>query len=83
MNEKQPTSMMTIDNAYMSDLTVGGRFLRLSENASRSSGADQRTVPPLWGVEALTEMEFLVIEERPKSARRGLPFESMRMLGYG
>jgi hypothetical protein len=81
MGEKSPTSIMTIDSAYISDLTVGARFLRSSENASRSSGEAQRTVPPLCGVDALTEMAFFVIEERPKSARRGLPFESMRMLG--
>ena len=83
MGGKPPTSIMTIDSAYTSDLTVGLRFLRLSENTSRSSGAAQRIVPPVWGVDALTEMAFFVIEERPKSARRGLPLESMRMLGYG
>ena len=83
MDRKSPTSIMTIDSAYMSDLTVGACFLRLPENTARSSGAAQRTVPPLCGVDALTEMGFFVIEESPKSARRGLPFTSMRMLGCG
>jgi len=80
---RTPTSMMTIDSAYTSDLVVGIGFLLLSVSALRSSGADQRSVPPLWGVEALTEVVFFVIEKSPKSARRGLPFSSIRMLGYG
>ena len=75
--------MMTIDSAYTSDSVVGTGFPLLLVSALRSSGAHQRSVPPLWGVEALTEVAFFVIEERPKSARRGLPFSSMRMLGYG
>ena len=39
-------------------------------------------VAPPWGVEALTDVTFFVIEERPKSARRGLPWTSMRTLGW-
>lgn len=75
--------MMTIDNAYMSDLMVGVIFSRSLENMPSSSGAVQRIVLPPWGVDALTEAGFFVIEDSPKSARKGLPFESMRMLGYG
>jgi len=80
---KPPTSIMTIDSAYMSDLTVGHCLLRLSENTSRSSGAVQRIILLPQSADASPEMPFLVIEERPKSARRGLPLESMRMLDYG
>ena len=71
----------------MSDFSVGVFRLRLSSppvSDSRSSGAHQRIVPPaLRGVEVRTETEFLASDERPKSARRGLPRSSMRMLGWG
>ena len=36
----------------------------------------------MFGVEALTESMFLVIEQRPKSERRGLPSPSMRIFGW-
>jgi len=79
---RTPTSMMTIDNAYTSDLKVWINFLRWSEYTSRCSGADQRSVPPR-GSKASTETVFFAIEKIPKSARWGLPFSSMRILDYG
>ena len=36
----------------------------------------------MFGVEALTELMFLVIEQRPKSERRGLPLLSMRIFDW-
>ena len=47
-----------------------------------SSGADQRTEPPLAAFEPLTEYMSSAIEERPKSARQGIPSALMRMLYY-
>jgi len=47
-----------------------------------SSGASQRVEPPLVEVEPLAEQMLSAIEERPKSARQGLPWASIRMLCY-
>lgn len=47
-----------------------------------SSGADQRTEPPLEAFEPLTEYISSAIEERPKSARQGLPSALIRILYY-
>ena len=57
--------------------------VRMVPSVSRSSGAQYRTVQPWFGVEALTESMFLVIEQRPKSERRGLPPLSTRIFGWG
>ena len=47
-----------------------------------SSGADQRTEPPLAAFEPLTEYMSSAIDERPKSARQGIPSALIRMLYY-
>jgi len=47
-----------------------------------SSGASQRVEPPPVVVEPLTEQMLSAIEERPKSARHGLPWASIRILCY-
>ena len=36
-------------------------------------------MPLLWSADALTEREFLVIDEMPKSASRGVLYLSMRL----
>ena len=82
--EDNCTSMMTIANEYVSDFFVGRADLTLSASpaffdSTRSSGARQRVEPLPFGVEALTERLFIVIDENPKSVRRGLPWGSMRM----
>jgi hypothetical protein len=71
---------------YMSDFFVGraDRSFSLSlifVDNPRSSGARQRIEPLPFGVEALTEGSFIVIDENPKSVRRGLPQGSIRMFG--
>ena len=45
---------------------------------ARSSGAFQRVEPLLFGVESLNEEMSLVVDESPKSVRRGLPLRSIR-----
>ena len=45
---------------------------------ARSSGAFQRVEPLLFGMESLNE-EILMVDESPKSVRRGLPLRSIRM----
>jgi len=45
-----------------------------------SSGADQRTEPPLEAVELRTEYISSAIEESPKSARHGIPAVLIKML---
>ena len=62
----------------MSDFFVGRTVLALSlsfdfVDSTRSSGARHRVDPLPFGVEALTERLFIVIDENPKSVRRGLP----------
>ena len=47
-----------------------------------SSGADQRTEPPLAAFEPLTEYMSSAIEERPKFARQGIPSPLIRILYY-
>lgn len=76
--------MTTIANEYVSDLIVGRVSLALSISLGfvdnrRSSGARQRVEPLPFGEEALTEREFIVIDENPKSVRRGLPSGPIRM----
>jgi hypothetical protein len=63
---------MTIDSAYISDLTVGDSSLRLSENTSRSSGATQQTVPPLRGVDTLTEVAFICDRGKTEVHKEGV-----------
>lgn len=76
--------MITIANEYVSDFFVGRTVLVFSlsftfvDNA-RSSGARQRMEPLPFVEEALAERLFIVIEENPKSVRRGLRLRSMRM----
>ena len=68
----------------MSDLFVGFGFCFRSFACSpgmRSSGAEYLVVPPLLGVEALADRMFIVMEQSPKSERRGVPVESTRILG--
>jgi len=48
-----------------------------------SSGADQRTEPPLVAVELRTEYISSAIEDNPKSARHGIPAVLIKMLDYG
>jgi len=72
---------MTIDSEYISDLFVG--LLLVTSLGSNSSGAQKRSVPPWSGVEALTESLSFVIEQQPKSERRGLPFASIRIFPWG
>lgn len=68
----------------MSDCVVGLTHLPCSGVTSPiSSGAAQRIEPPLGSVEPLTESMPSATEERPKSARHGLPSLSIRMLCYG
>lgn len=67
----------------MSDRIVGlthASFLAVI--GPTSSGADQRTDPPLGTSDPLTEYISLAIEERPKSARQGVPWELMMILYY-
>ena len=74
-------------NEYTSDLFVArtgldpSLFLILIDN-SRSSGARQRVDPFPFGVEALAERPSIVIDESPKSVRRGVPSESIRMFDW-
>lgn len=76
MRQVNVTSITTIANEYASDFSVGWENLTLSwafafaENA-RSSGARQR----------VEHLPFVVrvIDESPKSVRRGLPVGSIRM----
>ena len=84
VREGTGTSITTIANEYTSDCSVGRTDSTLSRSVAsieseRSSGAFQRIVPPPLSVEALNEM-FFVTEESPKSVRRGLRLESIRML---
>ena len=77
------TSIATIASEYISDLFVGRMNVTLSAPFSftgnpRSSGAFQRVEPLLFGVESLTEEMSLVVDESPKSVRRGLPLRSIR-----
>lgn len=65
-------------NEYVSDFFVGRADLTFSPSLTlvdnaRSSGARQRVEPLPLGVEALTERLLIVIDENPKSVRRGLP----------
>jgi len=67
----------------MSDCVVG--FTHFSSRAliePTSSGADQRTDPPLVAFEPLTEYMSSAIEERPKSVRQGSPDALIRILYY-
>ena len=85
VSEQDATSITTIASEYVSDFFVGRMDLECSLSfgfveSRRSSGARQRVEPLPFGVEALTETFFVVIEENPKSVRRGLPSGSMRML---
>jgi len=59
------------------DLTITGLFSSTSNG--RSSGAFQRVEPLLLGVESLIEEMSLVVDESPKSVRRGFPLGSIRM----
>jgi len=77
------TSIATIASEYMSDFFVGRMNLTMSGPFSptgnaRSSGAFQRVEPLLLGVESLNEETSLVVDESPKSVRRGLPLRSIR-----
>jgi len=63
----------------MSDLMVG--LIPVPPSVvGMSSGADQRTEPPLEAVEVRAECISSAIEERPKSARHGTPFVLIKML---
>ena len=74
------TSITTIASEYESDFSVGrAEFRPVPSDSRKSSGAFQRIVPPLLSVEALNDMSF-VADESPKSVRRGLRLESIRML---
>jgi len=66
---------------YMSDFFVGRINVKPSgvTNIPRSSGAFQRLEPLPFGTESLNEAIFLVVDESPKSVRRGLPLGSIRM----
>ena len=78
------TSIATIASEYMSDFFVGRMNMTMSgpfcfTGNARSSGAFQRIEPLPFGVESLAEEIFLVVDESPKSVRRGLPVGSIRM----
>jgi len=74
---------MTIDKEYTSDSFVGFLFTSLMAfPRSRSSGAQYRNVQPWWGVEALADSMFLVIEQSPKSVRSGEPLASISIFGW-
>jgi len=64
----------------MSDCVLG--LARLPRSAVASSGAAQRIEPPPGLVEPVTENMPSAIEERPKSARQGLPSLLIRILCY-
>ena len=58
----------------MSEHVVGLTLLTLSVSTGpTSSGAAQRVEPPPVSTEMLTESMPSATEERPKSARQGLP----------
>jgi len=58
------------------NVTMSGPFN--STGNARSSGAFQRVEPLMLGVESLNEEISLVVDESPKSVRRGLPLRSIR-----
>lgn len=67
----------------MSDCVVGDtHFSSWALIEPTSSGADHRTEPPLAAFEPLAEYMSSAIEERPKSARQGIPNALMRMLNW-
>jgi hypothetical protein len=77
------TSMTTIAREKISDCVVG--LTHVSCRAvidPTSSGADQRTEPPLAAFDRLREHMSSAIEERPKSARQGIPNALIMMLNY-
>ena len=81
------TSITTMANENVSDIYVGRTdsdfplSFAFVDNA-RSSGARQRVEPLPFGVEALAEKLFIVIDENPKSVKRGLPLRSIRMFDW-
>ena len=74
-------STMTIAKEYMSEFMVG-LIPGPPGVVGTSSGADQRTEPPLEAVELRTEYISSAIEESPKSARHGVPSVLIKMLYY-
>ena len=82
MRQGNVTTITTIASEYTSDLVVGlmNLFFSLSfafVDKARSSGAHQRG--ELLDIEGLAKNPFLVVDDSPKSVRRGFPVGSIRM----
>ena len=82
--QENGTSITTIASEYTSDFIVGRASLSFSSSFAfrdnaRSSGARQRVEPLPVAVEAWNEKVFLVIDDNPKSVKRGFPLGSIRI----